>query len=185
MRPRRLDVLSGLHEVVLVRPDCGCGPGARARLVKDVLQVVPRRLGCQDAEAHGDLLVGLSRGERQQDLEFPVRQSRRHLAWSFLHPMAGRGNTVAPSSRAACASRHPWWRTPLRNGRSPQPSSLLGTSRPSLRVRCLRADTEVGASIRRRRSSPHRAIALYEDRVAMRPCSSRPSPVRTIASVMS
>ncbi|HEX9099038.1 MAG TPA: hypothetical protein VF956_06080, partial [Candidatus Dormibacteraeota bacterium] len=32
--------LSGLHEVALERPDRRCGPGTRARLVEDVLDVV-------------------------------------------------------------------------------------------------------------------------------------------------
>src|SRR5881227_193151 len=82
--------LSGLHEVAFERPDCGGGPGTRARLVKYVLDVVPRRLG-GDAQALGDLLVGLTRGERKQDLQFAVRQARGQLAWSFCHPVPGCG----------------------------------------------------------------------------------------------
>ena len=84
------DSLGGLHEVAFERPDGRGTPGSHARLIEDVLDVVARRLG-GDAEALGDLLVGLSRGEREQDIQFAVRQARGQLAWSFRHAVPGRG----------------------------------------------------------------------------------------------
>src|SRR4029453_2722910 len=99
MRMRRTNSLSGLHEVALERPDRRCGPGTRARLVEDVLDVVAHRLG-GDAEGLGDLLVGLSCGERKQDLEFAVREARGQLAWSFRHAVSGRGEHGVDRLRA-------------------------------------------------------------------------------------
>src|SRR5579859_2243990 len=90
MRLRRTYSLSGLHEVVFDRPDRRGGPGPRACLAEDVLDVVARRL-CGDAEGLGDLLVGLSAGEREQDLELAVRQARGQLAWPFRHAVSGGG----------------------------------------------------------------------------------------------
>jgi hypothetical protein len=67
-----------------------------------VLDVVSRRLG-GDAEGLGDLLVGLSGGEREQDLQLAVRQPRGQLAWPFRHTVSGRGQHGVDRLRAQTA----------------------------------------------------------------------------------
>ncbi len=56
-----------------------------------------------DAEGLGDLLVGLAGGEREQDLEFAVRQARGQLAWPFRDAVSGRGKHGVDRLRAQTA----------------------------------------------------------------------------------
>src|SRR5207237_8780365 len=94
--------LRGLHEVAFERPNGRGTPGSHSGLVEDVLDVVARRLG-GDPEGLGDLLVGLSGGERAQDLKLAVRQPCGKLAWPFRHTVSGRGEHGVDRLRAQTA----------------------------------------------------------------------------------
>src|SRR5437773_792709 len=84
----RANALSGVNEVVLERPDRRGGAAADAGLLVDVLDVVPDGLG-RDAEMRGDLLIGLTAHEHEQDFQLALGQPGRQLVRSLLHAVAG------------------------------------------------------------------------------------------------
>ena len=70
--------------MVFERPHGRGTSGSHARLFKDVLDVVARGLD-GDAQVLGDLLVGLSGGEGEQDLMLAVREACGQLAGELRH----------------------------------------------------------------------------------------------------
>src|SRR3954452_18108935 len=88
--PHRATALCRLQERVPEGPDRRGRAAADAGLLVDVLDVVPGGLG-RDAEVLADLLIGLPRHEREQDLELALRQTRWQLPRADRHAMPSSG----------------------------------------------------------------------------------------------
>ena len=75
------------NEIVLEGPQRRGRPAADARLLVDVLDMVPDRLG-RDPEIVGDPLVGLAAHEHEQDLQLSLSQPGGELARALPHAVA-------------------------------------------------------------------------------------------------